>query len=143
MGCHQASWNPELYSFYGSKDTILEKLAKIPTNLSERRVFLQVTQGDSSVDIRLYDRNKDGTYTLTVWTKKQTPHLITNIDEAICDNQGANCVGEQVKSVLAKELKEGEVTPKVAAPVSPQAAFSHSVKDASGKFIKTTMIILC
>jgi hypothetical protein len=143
MGCHRASWNPELYSFYGAKDTILEKLAQIPTKLSERRVFLQVTQGDSSVNIRLYEGKADGTYTLTEWTKKQTPHLITEIDKAICDNQGANCVGDQVISVLAKELKEGEITPKVAAPVSPQAAFSHSVKEASGKFIKTTIIILC
>jgi hypothetical protein len=142
-GCHQASWNPELYSFYGAKGTILEKLAQIPTNLSERRVFVQVTQGDSSVNIRLYERQDNGTYTLTEWTKKQTPDLIAKIDNAICDNKGANCVGEQVKSVLAKELKEGEVTPNAEAPVSPQAAFSHSVKDASGKFIKTTIVILC
>jgi hypothetical protein len=142
-GCHRSSWNPELYSFYGAKDTIVEKLAQIPTKLSERRVFLQVTQGDSGVNIRLYEKQRDGTYKLTEWTKEQTPHLIAEIDKAICDNQGVNCVGEQVKSVLAEELKEGEVTEKVIAPVSPEAAFKHSVMNASGKFIKTTIVILC
>jgi len=143
-GCNHSSWNPELYSFYGAKATIVEKLAQIPTKLSERRVFLQVTQGDSSVDIRLYEREKDGSnYTVTEWTKKQTPQLIADIDKAICDNKGVNCVGEQVKGVLGKELKEGKVVNAVAAPASPEAAFSHPVKEAVGDFIKTTVIILC
>src|SRR5206468_5919995 len=44
--CATSSWNPELYSFYGAKGTIVEKLGKIPAKLSERRVFVQVTQGD-------------------------------------------------------------------------------------------------
>jgi hypothetical protein len=143
MGCHRSSWNPELYSFYGAKDTILEKLAQIPTKLSERRVFLQVTQGDSSVDIRLYEHQRDGTYTVTEWPNKQTSHLIADIDKAICDNHGVNCVGEQVKAVLKRELGKGEVLRPAPAPETPEAAFKHSVENASGEFIKTTIIILC
>jgi hypothetical protein len=142
-GCNHSSWNPELYSFYGAKATIVEKLAQIPTKLSERRVFLQVTQGDSSVDIRLYEREKDGNYTVTEWTKKQTPQLIADIDKAICDNKGVNCVGEQVKAVLKRELGGGKDFPPAAAPETPEAAFKHSVEKASGEFIKTTIIILC
>jgi hypothetical protein len=141
--CRASSWDPVLYSFYGAKDTIIGKLAKIPVEFSERRVFLQVTQGDSSTDIKLYERQENGTFTVTEWTTKQTPQLIADIDKAICANKGVNCVGEQVKDVLAKELKEGKVTKEVAAPASPEAAFAHSVKQASGEFIKSTLIILC
>ena len=145
-GCHKASWNPELYSFYGAKGTILKKIAQIPTKLSERRVFLQVTQGDSSavrpstVDIKLYEQQEDGTYTVTEWTnewtKKQTSHLIAKIDGAICDNHGVNCVGEQVKAVLKRELGGGKAFPPAAAPETPEAAFKHSVDNASGEFIE-------
>ena len=142
-GCNRSSWNPELYRLYGAIDTIVEKLSKIPADLSGRRVFLQVTQGDSSADIKLYERQKDGTFTVTEWTEKQTSHLLAEIDQAIVANKGVNCVGEQVKGVLAKELKEGKVSTGVAVPVSPEAAFAHSVKEASGDFIQTTIVILC
>jgi len=141
--CRASSWDPGLYSFYGAKDTIVEKLASIPAKLSERRVFVQVTQGDSSADVKLYEQQKDGTFTVTEWTTKPTSRLLAKIDEAIIANKGVNCVGEQVKDVLAKELKQGKVSNGVAAPASPEAAFAHSVNQASGEFIKSTVIILC
>ena len=143
LSCLNSSWSPEHYSFYGAKDTIVEKLANIPVKLSERRVFLQVTQGDSSADVKLYERQKDGTFTVTEWKPKRTSRLLTEIDKAIIDNKGVNCVGEQVKAVLKKELGKGEVSPPAAAPETPKAAFAHSVKEASGEFIKSTVIVLC
>jgi len=141
--CADSSWNPELYSFYGAKGTIIKKVAKIPAKLSERRVFLQVTQGDSSTDARLYERQDDGTFNVTEWSPKQTSHLLSDIDDAIITNKGVNCVGEQVKGVLKKELGEGNVSEKVSAPASPKGAFAHPVEKASGDFVKTTIVILC
>jgi hypothetical protein len=141
--CKVSGWNPELYSFYGAKDTIVEKLAGIPANLSERRVFVQVTQGDSRADVKLYEQQEDGTFTVTEWTTKPTSRLLADIDKAIVANKGVNCVGEQVKGILGKELKEGKVSKAVAVPASPKAAFADSVKQASGEFIKSTVIILC
>jgi hypothetical protein len=143
LSCLLSSWSPELYSFYGAKETIAKKLANIPARLLERRVFLQVTQGDSGADVKLYERQEDGTFTVTKWTAKQTPRLLSDIDNAIVANKGVNCVGEQVKAVLKKELGKGEVSPPAAAPETPEAAFGHSVKEASGEFIKSTVIILC
>ena len=141
--CKASSWDPGLYTFYGKKETIVEKLANIQAKLSERRVFVQVTQGDSSADVKLYEQQANGTFTVTEWHPKETSRLLADIDKAIAANKGVNCVGEQVKGVLGKELKEGKVINGVAAPASPEAAFSHSVKEAVGDFIKTTAIILC
>src|SRR5205809_1999124 len=81
--CATSSWNPELYSFYGAKGTIVEKLGKIPAKLSERRVFVQVTQGDSSADVKLYEQQGNGTFTVTEWTTTQTSSLLADIDKAI------------------------------------------------------------
>jgi hypothetical protein len=142
--CRVSSWDPGLYSFYGAKNTIVEKLSSIPAKLSERRVFVQVTQGDSSADVKLYEQQNDGTFTVTEWTTtKSTSPLLAKIDEVIIANKGVNCVGEQVKDVLAKELKEGKISKQVPAPASPEAAFAHSVKQASGEFIKSTVILAC
>ena len=147
-GCLRSSWNPELYSFYGAKDTIVEKLAQIPAKLSERRVFLQVTQGVSKTDVKRWVREDDGIFTVTEWTREQPSRLhpddplLNAIDKEIVDNKGVHCVGEQVQSVLGT-LGKGTIAEKVPAPVSPKAAFAHSVNEASGDFIKTTIIILC
>jgi hypothetical protein len=141
--CKASSWNPELYSFYGHKKIIAEKLAKIPTKLSERRVFLQVTQGDVSAEVKLFEQQKDGTFTVTEWTAKQTASLLADIDKAMITNKGVNCVGEQIKTILNNQLKEGKVSTSVAVPESPQAAFAPHVEKVSGEFVKTTIIIGC
>ena len=144
QSCRDSSWNPELYSFYGEKAQILKKLANISTTkLADRRVFLQVTQGDSSADVKLYERQKDGTFTVTEWTAKQTSRLLADIDKQIVANKGVNCVGEQVKGVLAKQLKAGKVSEKVPAPETLKAAFAHQVNEAKGEFIKTIVFLLC
>ena len=45
--CKNSSWNPELYSFYGAKNTIVEKLANIPVIPVGATSIVRVTQGDS------------------------------------------------------------------------------------------------
>src|ERR1044072_9608515 len=77
--CKAASWNPELYTFYGDKDVIVGKLNNLPTKLSNHRMFLHVTQGKSSADVKFYEQQKDGTYTVTEWTTKETSPLLAKI----------------------------------------------------------------
>lgn len=141
--CKAQSWNPELYTFYGKKDITVKKLGNIDTKLSDHRMFLQVTQGKSTADVKFYEQEKDGTFSVTQWTTKETSSLLDKIDQAIVMNQGVDCVGKQVKGVLSKELGNGKISNGVAVPDSPQAAFGPSVDQASGEFIKSTLIILC
>ena len=62
--CNYSSWNPEAYCFYGEKAKIVDKLSNLSTatKLSERRVYLQITQGESSGDVKLYERQKNGNF---------------------------------------------------------------------------------
>jgi len=141
-GCALARWNTELYGFCGAKPAMIEKLARLPVQLSERRVFIQITQGSSSGEVKLYER-KDGKFTVTKWSTGETFGLLADIDKAIFDNKGVNCVGAQVTDLLRKRLGDGKPAESVAPPVSPKAAFTHSVQDAPGEFVRTTIIILC
>ena len=140
--CYVASWSPETHAYYGKKEIILEKLAKLPINLSKHRIFLQVTQGDVSGNVKLFERHPDGRFTVTEWAPPDTLEILDAIDKAIIANKGVNCVGEQIKAVLLEKL--GEKEPSVGAvPVSPAAAFNHAVNKATGDFIKTVIILGC
>jgi hypothetical protein len=141
--CRTTGWSPEGYTDYGKKDTIIEKLAYIPTDLSTRRVFLQVTQGDSSGDVRLYEQQKDGTFSVKEWKPKQTSTLLASIDANIMSNLGKTCVGAEVEKLLTNQLGPGTSMPAAPASVSPKEAFAQSLDEVSGDYIKTTVIILC
>ena len=141
--CRQSGWNTAIYIFCGDKDAMIKNIASLPVQLSERRVFLQITQGDSKGEVKLYERQEDGKFTVTKWSNEKTFKLLPEIDKAIFENRGVNCVGEQVIAVLRKLLGSGEAVQSIAAPESPAAAFKHSVQDAQGKFIQTEIFLLC
>jgi len=141
--CNFKSWNPESYTFYGAKENVADKVSKLPLKLSENRVFLQITQGDAWAQVKLFERQKDGTFIVTDWEAKDTSQLACNIDKAIMANKGVNCVGEQIKAAIVKALKKGHTSESVSPPETPAAAFGHSIKDAKGDFIKSEIIVAC
>jgi hypothetical protein len=141
--CNYASKNPESYAFYGAKDNVGDKVSKLPLKLSEHRVFLQITQGDAWGRVKLFELQKDGSFTVTEWEAKETSQLACAIDRAIMANKGVNCVGEQVKAAIVKALKHGHTTQSVAPPETPAAAFLHSINEAKGDFIKSEVVVLC
>src|SRR5262245_25573907 len=141
--CRATGWSPEAYTNYGKKATIIDKLGYIPTDLSTRRVFLQVTQGDSGGDVRLYEQQRDGSFSVTEWKPKETWSLLAAIDGKITSNLGKDCVGTQVEKLLSAQLGPGNSKPPAAPDVLPQKAFAPSLDEVSGDYIKTTVIILC
>ena len=141
--CQQMSWSPELYGFYGKKETVIDKLALIPTPISEHRVVVQITQGHATGDVRLFEQQKDGTFTVTQWATRQSSDILAGIDKTIMDNKGRDCVGAAIKEVLTKKLGTGKMLEPLAAPGSSKDAFEPSIKDASGDFIKTVIIFGC
>jgi hypothetical protein len=144
-GCREFSWNPEMFTFYGDKEAILKKLAKIPETvpLARRRVFLQITQDEKNTKFKLFERQENGKFNVSEWSSTGTARIICEIDEAIASNKGVNCAGEQVKAVLGKHAKQDKMTEAVAAPVSAAAAFSHQVKEAGEDFLTVIIVLMC
>ena len=140
--CLRQSWSPETHIFYGSQDIILKKLSDWSAKPSDHRVFVQVTQGKTSGNVKLFEQSNNGGYTVTEWSPRETSELIVALDKAIMANKGVNCVGEQMKAVL-KKLGKGKTVQGVAEPASASAAFAHAVKEAQGEFIKTAIIAGC
>ena len=141
--CQQMSWSPELYGFYGKKQTVIDKLAQIPTPISEHRVVVQITQGHATGDVRLFEQQKDGTFTVTQWATRQPSDIVAGIDKTIMDNKGRDCVGAAIKDLLTEKLGQGKALEPLAAPGSSKDAFSPSIQSASGDFIKTVIFFGC
>jgi|ERR1043166_4100837 hypothetical protein len=145
--CTQYSASVEVHTFYGSKEVLTEKLANMPVDLSQRRVFLQITQSPrekgAKTNVKLFEKQTDGGFGITEWTKVTGRDLFDKLDEAIIKNKGENCVGEAMKDVLTKTLGKAEPGKPLGAPTSPKDAFGPSVDAASGDFIKTVIIFGC
>ncbi|MFL6536551.1 MAG: hypothetical protein ACJ8JD_00010 [Chthoniobacterales bacterium] len=124
-----------------------EKVTQMPVDLSERRVFLQVTQSardeGAKTDVKVFEKQKDGSFAITLWTKATARDLFDKLDDAIIKNKGKNCVGEAMRDVLTKTLGEGKTVTPLRPTTSPKDAFGPSVQDASGDFIKTIIIFGC
>lgn len=136
-----------MHSFYGIKKTVTEKVTDLPANLSERRVFLQITQSGKTdkppTDVKLFEQQKDGGFTVTIWTKAEFPGLFDKLDRAIIQNKGESCVGEAMRKVLTDKLGDGKLATPLVAPTSTKDAFGPSVQDASDDFVKTIVIFGC
>jgi hypothetical protein len=137
----------EVHTFYGSKEIVTEKVANMPVDLSERRVFLQVTQSGredgAKTDVKVFEKQKDGSFAITLWTKATARDLFDKLDDAIIKNKGKECVGEAMKDVLTKTLGTGKPVTPLMPPTSPKDALGPSVQDSSGDFIKTIIIFGC
>jgi hypothetical protein len=144
--CNQSSASVEAHGFFGTKEVVTERVATLPVNLSERRVFLQVTQSsgtNAKTDVKLFEKKEDGGYAVTQWMKGADSKLMDKIDGAIITNKGKECVGEVTRKLLEAKLGPGKTVESLAAPALPKDAFSSSVQGASGDCIKSTVIILC
>lgn len=141
-GCEKESWAPEIYTFYGDAETINTKLEKAEMDLMNRRLYLVVVESEDGATIKLYEKSKtQGNVMVQQWTGKEASSFISQASKNIMDNKGVNCVGEQTQALFAKMSPTdlGDIQ----SPVSTQAAFSHDIKNRSGKYIRTTVFLLC
>ena len=147
--CRHASRDVELYGFYGTKKIVEERVATVPMNFSERRQFLQITQSGrtdgAKTGVKLFEKQEDGSFTVTEWTNAKAQGLFDTIERAIIDNKGYHCVGEACKALLVEKLGPGKPAPPLKAGASPKEAFTPSVQwDISDDdFGKSIVILTC
>ena len=142
VGCDAGSWSPEVYTFYGDSATVLSKVDAVKMQLPERRMYLVAVEGTNGAEVRLFQREgKSSKFRVWSWKGKSLGALNQQISQAIADNRGVACVGEQTKAIITKAVSPKDLG-AVPAPVNGRAAFSHAINAASG-FVRTTVYLLC
>jgi hypothetical protein len=154
VGCRKASWEPEVFSFYGDPAAVRAKLENFEMHLPERRVFMFMVESSKSAQLSLFelakdkDDKKDGKgnkdtdeFHVWTWEGNSAAELREKATDTILANKGVLCVGEQIKG-LVQSLKP-EDRGVVPAPKTALAAFGHAIKGYDNQYIRLTVFLLC
>jgi hypothetical protein len=141
--CKPTSFSPELLDFYGDSTTILNKIDNHDLRLGDRRVYFLLVESATSAEVRFFERVSDELVAVFSWSGTTAGDLKSRINEAILANRGINCIGEQLKKLISDRL-EVRLEGTVPAPVSPRAAFAHTIRnnDSDG-YLRATAALLC
>jgi hypothetical protein len=141
LGCDDAKWSPEVYTFYGDASAILRKIDRVPMELTRRRVFFLIAEGGNSAELRFFERSDDDRWAVYSWSGEDAD-LANRVAKVILDNRGVHCVGEQVKHSLKSLTIHSEGL--VPAPESARAAFAHTIRaHGENHYIRATVGLLC
>lgn len=143
--CVTAAWDCQVYSFFGSPETVTENLTRLPADLVERRVYLLAVQGPEQAEVRVFERGslEDAEGTVAVWEGESLDGLIGRITDTLIANRGVHCPGEQVSTVLHADREFATQGP-IPIPATPRAAFVHSLKGyGQDDFVQASVIVLC
>jgi len=143
--CVTSAWDCQVYSFFGSPETVTENLVSLPSQLVQRRVYMLAIEGAGRAEVRLFERGSldDPEGTVAAWHGETLDGLVTRVTESLVANRGVHCPGEQVGAVVYQD-REMETQGPVPVPVSPRAAFGHSLKSFDARdFVQASVIVLC
>ncbi|HUB74538.1 MAG TPA: hypothetical protein VL979_10930 [Solirubrobacteraceae bacterium] len=142
MGCEAQSWEPEVYEFYGDGNTVLEKLNKIDMDLPHRRLYLFSLETPDSAELRVFEKEDDEKVSVDIWEDGDLGDLRERIHDAILANRGVACVGEQTRALVAGAV-EARREAGIPRPVSPYAAFAHSLQRHGDEFVRAAVFLMC
>ncbi|WP_158813445.1 hypothetical protein [Streptomyces rimosus] len=110
--------------------------------LTERRIFVLLTESENRAQIRFFEQVRGKEYAVSAWTGETLDGAGAAIGDTILKNKGINCVGEQVRGLLARFPMAAPTT--VPAPANARAAFAHTVRaHGEGTFTRATFALLC
>jgi hypothetical protein len=141
-GCEEESWSPEVIALYGDPATINAKMQHLELDLPRRRVFIFTLANRERAELALYERTAPGRVSITSWRGQPSELPHDQIREAIIDNKGVHCVGEQTKVIIQK-LSDLKYDSDVPAPANAKAAFSHAVRERGGEYANGTIYLMC
>jgi hypothetical protein len=141
-GCEEESWSPEVVALYGDPETINRKIEQLDLDLPRRRVFIFTLSNRERAELALYERTAPGRVSITSWRGRPSDLPHERIREAIIDNKGVHCVGEQTKAIV-NDLSDVKFDSDIPAPANAKAAFSHSVRERGGEYANGTIYLMC
>jgi hypothetical protein len=144
-GCRKASWEPEVFSFYGDPAAVTAKLKNFEMNLPDRRVFLFMIESTNAAQVSLFELAKESkggdTFHVWSWKGQSASDLREKATETILANRGVLCVGEQIKGLV--KVLNPEDKGEIPAPRTALAAFGHEIHGYNNQYIRLTVFLLC
>jgi hypothetical protein len=141
--CKEAAWSPEVMTFYGDTAKVAEKLAKVQTQLLERRVYMLLTETSDRTDVALFERKDSENVTLSQWSTTSPVKVGDAINEKLLANAGVSCAGELAKHILKVLSENRESSQIVRAPTTAFAAYKGSLQHPNDSYVRVTLYFFC
>jgi hypothetical protein len=141
-GCKQDNWQVEEYSFYGNQEDVKAKISKANIGLGRRLFFAVAAVGDSG-NINEYERKSGNTYSVRSAEvgAKSARAFSSDVQQAIFDNKGRECVGEKVHQLTSyKAIRFG--APKEVS-IDENTVASHAKARSNEDFVGLSVQLLC
>jgi hypothetical protein len=104
LGCRISSWTPEVFSFYGDPDKVMDKLNRFNMKLAERRIYMFMVESSDSAELALFERPVSDSGPWKVWRWKGQPSeaskLLEEETNQILAKQGKECVGQGTEKLV-------------------------------------------
>lgn len=141
--CAGFSWSPEVFDFYGNPEAVIEKIDGQKLPVTERRMYFLLVESAQGAEMRFFERVSEGLAAVFSWSGESAVELKSRIDRAVLSNRGVNCIGEQLKALIAEGV-ELNLEGTVPAPATPRAAFAHTIRNNGGDgYVRATTAMLC
>ncbi len=143
--CHVEPRYTTEHILYGNSEAILHQMDQLSINLMERRVFALAVEGENRAELRFFEHAGDNSdnWNVYIWRAEDLQDVPSKLSQAIMENKGVHCVGEQMKIKFLSSVGDTEAA-VASAPVSARAAFAHTIKDvAQDNYISAKIFIAC
>jgi hypothetical protein len=142
--CALVSWSPELFSFYGDKNTVLAKFQSLDRNLLKHRVWAFVVESNNGAKLTFFELNGDlKSMDVASATGASFQELSDKITTGLLSNTGSKCAGRFTKGVIQDYTKGQLAHTSIPRPSSAGQAFEYAVSQSEGNYIRATFILLC
>lgn len=140
--CIEASWTPEVLTFYGSSSQVAQKLSKVQNNLLERRLYLIVSETPGKTEVALFERKDGENVVVSQWTAASNINLAATLNEKLLANAGSSCAGELTKAVL-KTLGANQER-LIQAPTNVLSAYTQAaLQQTADDYVRVSFFLGC
>jgi hypothetical protein len=157
VGCRAASWQPEVFSFYGLPADVLSNAKKADLDLYKHRVFLlvaePVAESTKNAQVVLFEvpktpgnNNGNDPWTETAYSigQDKAAALRSDLDKQLLSNKGQNCVGDIADAIFKNDLAGvAPTSTKTANTATDDAAFGDVTSELNNTYLRVTIYILC
>jgi hypothetical protein len=146
LGCRISSWTPEVYSFYGDPDKVMDKLGRFDMKLAGRRVYMFMVESNDSAELALFERPVSDSGPWRVWRWKGSPSDASRHREEetnqILARQGRECVGQETEKLVESwnSVKQEIKKPPSTASSAFGDVIAHYPKSS---YVQVTVFLLC
>jgi hypothetical protein len=146
LGCRVSSWTPEVFSFYGDRAKVMDKLSRFDMKLAERRIYMFMVESSDSADLALFERPVNDSGPWKIWRWKGQPSeaskLLAEETNGILANKGKECVGQETEKLVESRnpVKQETNNPPKTASQAFGDVIAKYPKDA---YVRMTVFLLC